>query len=483
MKIAGFLAMVVLVAGPTWADDRKADLEGVDFFESRVRPVLVEHCYKCHSAQSKPIKGGLRLDSLDAMQKGGAMGPAVVPGDVNASLLVHAVRYQDEALRMPPKGKLADPAIASIEHWVKGGAVVPHAAEVAIASPVARKSSGIDFGAASQHGLIIPFASRRCPTCGIVTGRSLPWIRSSWRNSKRAGSPLLRRRSARAAPPRVLRPDRPAADRRGDRRFPGRPVRRTPSPRSSIACWPRPHYGERWGRHWLDVARYADTKAASRCSARPAFPYAYTYRDYVIRALQRRHALRQFIREQIAADRRAEGPDRAWPRLGFLTVGKLFATTSTTRSTTGSTRSARNPRPHGRLRPVPRPQVRLRSPRRTITRSTGSSPVASLRSSCRWSTGLAPTRRRSLQKQAEAKRRKLMQFREGQYKILSEAARQRTPDYLVKAATTPPDPLKTAIFFLSLAPDDLARRSVARWRRYLKERSRRTIPCSARGTT
>ena len=117
-----------------------------DFFESKVRPVLAEHCYKCHSAQAKSLKGGLRLDSLDGMRKGGDTGPAVVPGDLEASLLVKAVKYDDEVLRMPPKGKLPDASIAALAQWVKDGAVGPHAAETALGRSLQASTSSRPAG-------------------------------------------------------------------------------------------------------------------------------------------------------------------------------------------------------------------------------------------------------------------------------------------------------------------------------------------------
>ena len=143
-RIALALTVPVILLGAGRGDDGKANPDGVDFFESKVRPVLVEHCYKCHSPQAKVPKGGLRLDSLDALRKGGDTGPAVVPGDADASLLVQAVRYKDGQTRMPPKGKLSDATIAALEQWVRGGAVMPHGSE----PTGSRETAGLDFEAA-----------------------------------------------------------------------------------------------------------------------------------------------------------------------------------------------------------------------------------------------------------------------------------------------------------------------------------------------
>ena len=132
MACSLLLNSIVLTMATTsaLATEPRSDSTGVDFFESKVRPVLAEHCYKCHSAAGKSPKGGLRLDTSDGMRKGGDTGPAVVPGDLEASLLLKAVNYDDDVLKMPPKGKLPRASIATLAQWVREGAVVPHDARV-----------------------------------------------------------------------------------------------------------------------------------------------------------------------------------------------------------------------------------------------------------------------------------------------------------------------------------------------------------------
>src|SRR5437762_11436928 len=109
------------VAGPllsaVLASSAQFKSEDYDFFEKKIRPVLVEHCYKCHSASAEKVKGGLLLDTREGLRKGGDTGPAVVPGDPGKSLLVRAVRYKDEAMKMPPKQKLPDAVVADFEQW------------------------------------------------------------------------------------------------------------------------------------------------------------------------------------------------------------------------------------------------------------------------------------------------------------------------------------------------------------------------------
>src|SRR5687768_12555125 len=117
---AAILVILLILPGAAGADDA-----GLDFFESKVRPVLVERCYECHSNQSKKLKGGLKLDSREALLVGGDNGPAVVPGEPEKSRLIEAIRYQNVDLQMPPKGRLTDAQIADLTAWVKAGARWP----------------------------------------------------------------------------------------------------------------------------------------------------------------------------------------------------------------------------------------------------------------------------------------------------------------------------------------------------------------------
>ena len=155
-----------------------------------MRPVLAEHCYKCHSAQAKSLKGGLRLDSFDGMRRGGDTGPAVVPGDLEASLLVEGGQYDDDVLRMPPKGKLPDASIATLTQWVKEGAVVPHAAETALGEEAAGPRLRI-----GPLALGLPADPRALDPRGppARTGRALRSIRSCWPRSRRRDWPRRRR--------------------------------------------------------------------------------------------------------------------------------------------------------------------------------------------------------------------------------------------------------------------------------------------------
>ncbi len=240
-----------------------------------------------------------------------------------------------------------------------------------------------------------------------------------------------------------------------------------------------PLYGERWGRHWLDVARYANTKdGVLMFGDERVRPFAYTYRDYVIRAFNEDLAFDRMVQDQLAADVAAPR-DQPWrlAAMGLLTLGKGFDNNI-------------HDQIDDRIDVVTRGFLALTvSCARCHDHKYDAIPTADYYSfygifaSCEAPLELPLTERpdahrqpTEFEKQAEARRREIRQFLEGQYKLLSETARHRTPDYLVRAATTPPDPLETAIFFLSLAPEDLRPQIVARWRRFLRDHSQADDP-------
>src|SRR3954454_6038488 len=123
--------IAVAILGTPWASTPTLaadDPDGVAFFEAKIRPVLVERCYSCHSCAARRPKGGLRLDSRESMRQGGNSGPAVVPGNLQESLLILAIEQEDEAFQMPPRGKLPEPVIADFRRWVEMGAPDPRLA-------------------------------------------------------------------------------------------------------------------------------------------------------------------------------------------------------------------------------------------------------------------------------------------------------------------------------------------------------------------
>jgi hypothetical protein len=452
------------------------DRSGSDLFESKVRPLLVEHCYACHSAQSRKLKGGLLLDTLEGMRKGGQTGPALVPGNLDESLLIQAVRYEDDITKMPPKGRLPDTAIAALEQWVKEGAPGPAPSPSATRAASAAQPRKIDFAAARKHWAYQPIQRRDPPP---VKTRDWPispidsFILAKLEASGLAPSPPADRRTLlRRAyydliglPPTCEEIEALEHDRSGDG-FARVVDRLLASPR----------YGERWGRHWLDVARYADTKDGVLMFGDDRMrPYAYTYRDYVIHAFNEDLPFDRFIHEQIAADVVAPR-DEPWrlAAMGFLTLGRMFDNNvhdqiddridTVCRGLLGLTVSCARCHDH-------KYDAILTADYYSLYGVFASS-EAPLELPLTQQLETLPACA-EFEKQAAAKRAELRQFLDSQYATLSEAARQRIGDYLARAALSEPDPLETAIFFYSLAPEDLRPQIVARWRRYLKERVNR----------
>jgi hypothetical protein len=150
-----FVLLILPVAGPAHA----ADSGGDAFFESKVRPVLVEHCYRCHSAEKK-IKGGLAVDQREPLRRGGDSGPAVVPGEPDKSPLITAVRYKSRDLQMPPKGPLSDAQIRDLETWVRMGAPDPRVAAPAVAAGP-KQGMGVEEG--RKFWSFVPLANPKPP--------------------------------------------------------------------------------------------------------------------------------------------------------------------------------------------------------------------------------------------------------------------------------------------------------------------------------
>jgi len=283
------------------------------FFESRIRPLLVKHCYECHAADAKEIQGELLVDSREALRRGGVSGPAVVPGDADKSLLVEAVRYKNEDLRMPPKSKLSDAEIADLERWVREGAADPRTASTLAAV------QGIDFAAGRRLWSLRPVVDPPVPAV-----RNAAWPLGDVDRFILAEHEV---RGLRPAPPA----DKPTWLRRVTYDLTGLP----PTPeaigefladRSENAyaevvdrLLASRAYGERWGRHWLDVARYSDT--AGDNSDYPV-PQLHKYRNWVIDAVGRDMPYDEFVRAQIAGDL-VPAADDASRRANLIATGYL----------------------------------------------------------------------------------------------------------------------------------------------------------------
>jgi hypothetical protein len=268
----------------------------IEFFESRIRPLLAEKCYACHGPQAKAAFGGLRLDSREALLRGGDRGPVIVPGDPAASLLMRAVSYNDLDLKMPPSGRLSQSELDDLARWIRIGAPDPRAAPVVTSVP--RAPAGLDLAKARSFWSLRPLTEPAAPPArpeGPVSPIDR-FIRAA-----------LEAKGLRPAPPAP----RPVWLRRVTFDLVGLP----PTP-DELADFERdasaqafervverllasPHYGERWGRHWLDLVRYAETNGHEFDNDKLD---AWRYRDYVIRAFNLDLPYDRFVREQIAGD-------------------------------------------------------------------------------------------------------------------------------------------------------------------------------------
>ncbi len=289
------------------------------FFENKIRPILNAQCLKCHNAAEGKTKGGFALDTREGMLKGGDSGPGVVPGNPEKSVLIKAIRYTDANLQMPPKGeKLSDQQIADLVNWVKMGAPDPRSA-----------GAKGKYASAAERKVWWAFQS--------VKKQEPPKVA----NAEWVANPVDAFVLAKLEE-KNLKPSAPADRRVLIRRVYFDLIGLPPSPQEVEAfvedksadayeklvdkLLASPHYGERWGRHWLDVARYSDTigDPAKRAET-PTYPFAWTYRDYVIKAFNDDKPYDQFIREQLAADKIPGNKDRgSLAALGFLTVGDHF---------------------------------------------------------------------------------------------------------------------------------------------------------------
>ena len=310
------MLLLTLAANPAQPADKPADSPArIAYFEKHVRPLLIRRCFSCHSATAKPPKGGLRLDSRRGWQTGGESGTAIRPGRPDDSLLIQAVRYRDDSLQMPPKQRLPAGEIRILEQWVASGAADPRSGD---------PSAGPRRGTA-DHWAFQPVRPGPTPA-----GDGSRWSRT----------PIDRFVLARLAA-EGLAPSPPASRRLLIRRVFFDLTGLPPSPDEVAAFladnrpggWERlvdrllasPHYGQRWGRHWLDVARYADSNGLDE---NVAHGNAWRFRDWVIDSLNADRPFDAMVRDQVAGDLQpavdGEPPQRRHARLiatGFLSLG------------------------------------------------------------------------------------------------------------------------------------------------------------------
>jgi len=306
VALAAGLASGLSVAAPT--------PEQLSFFESKIRPVLVQHCYQCHSAEalrSGKLKANLLVDSREGMHKGGESGAAVVPGNREESLLLAALRY--DGFEMPPTGRLPDAVIADFETWIDMGAPDPRD------EPAARQEErSIDVAAGRRH-----WSYRRLAPVSPPSVQRDAWPRNDIDrftlarqeaagiapNDEAAKETLLRRVTfdLTGLPPTLEELDAFLADTSGDA-----------YDRVVDRLLASPRYGERWGRHWLDAVRYAESGGYEFDGDRPG---AHHYRDWVIKALNDDLPYDEFVRMQVAGDLLRPGDHAGTAATGFLVAG------------------------------------------------------------------------------------------------------------------------------------------------------------------
>ncbi len=318
MLFAGFRIWVPgLMTGVLWsasvlmADESIAgSANGIEFFEKKVRPILVQHCYECHSGIER--NGGLLLDSKDGLLTGGDSGAAVVSGDVERSRIIEAVRYQNPELQMPPDNSLTNADIAILEQWVTMGLPDPRTVSEA-PSP-----TGMSVEDGRKFWSLKPVINPKLP---IVQSRG--WVQSPVDNFILAGLESYGLSPAETADKRSL-------IRRVTFSLTGLPPTveeiRVYLTDESDNAWQKtierllasPQYGVRWGRHWLDVARYADSNGLDE---NLAYGHAWRYRDYVIDVFNNDKPFDRFLIEQLAGDLVPEASQKTRTATGFLALG------------------------------------------------------------------------------------------------------------------------------------------------------------------
>lgn len=310
------LGTVYIMAGcpGTAASEPSTTAAGIAFFEAKIRPALLTHCLECHSDDSGKMDGGLALDRRAGWQVGGDSGPAMIPGDSTASLLMSAIRY--ESIEMPPTGKLPDAVIADFEKWIDLGAPDPRDE----AMPSGVRGGEIDWDAAAKFWAFrapvetsAPDASDNTDADNTVDRFIAAKLGETGLKSAPLADPLVRLRrlcfDLTGLPPST---ELIAA------------FRRDPSDqhwrRIADRLLHTPEYAEHWGRHWLDVARYADSNGSD---FNATFHDAWRYRDFVIHSFAQDKPFDRFVVQQVAGDLMAE-TDRETAAENLIATGFLM---------------------------------------------------------------------------------------------------------------------------------------------------------------
>jgi hypothetical protein len=319
---AGAIALAAIVPSIAGAQDALSPQQ-LEFFEDKIRPVLVENCYKCHGGDTEKIRGGLVLMSKAGVLEGGDSGAAIVAGKPEESLLIQALRYTDPNSGMPPDGKLPDSVIADFVTWVANGAADPRNEATDPTVRTRKWSDPYDYTEGRKHWAYQPMADANPPVVKNEQWAAVPidqfifatLDKNGMKPAAAADKRTLLRRATydlTGLPPTIKEIEDFVAD-------------TSPTAYEKVVdrLLASPHYGERWGRHWLDVARYADSNGLDE---NIGFANAFRYRDYVIKSMNDDKPYDAFLTEQIAGDIMPDPKDDAqrFDRLtgtGFLVLG------------------------------------------------------------------------------------------------------------------------------------------------------------------
>jgi len=454
----------VRIAAAGEAERSTPSAVGLELFEQEVRPIFVDVCGKCHGGRQQD--GSLRLDSREALVQGGDRGAAIVPGEPRKSLLIEAVRHSDD-LKMPPKGKLTEPQIATLERWIELGAPWPQGS-----TPI-----GPSADAAKTHWAFQPIQDPPVPQSGAATIDANPidaFIATRLKDvglvaAEKADRRTLIRRAyfdMLGLPPAheevsafVSDSDPQAYEKLIDRLLASK------------------HYGEQWGRHWLDVARYSDTKGYVYAREQRFWVHAWAYRDWVVQALNDDMPYDRFLLMQIAADQTAPDEPASQAAMGFLTIGRRFLGVThdiiddridvVTRGTMGLTVACARCHDH-KYDPIP-------------TRDYYS--LYGVFQNCQ--EQLVPTgepagdaaAQQAFKQELEKREAKLANLLHQRRQEASERARARVADYLMAQLELQKYPEEG--FDQVLAKDDVIPAFVRRWQAYLIEAKRTSDPIFA----
>ena len=318
LRVRVLCLIALLVISPGLARAQELSAEDREFFETKVRPVLIERCYECHAANSKSVRGGLLLDTREATLKGGDTGPGLVPGKPDESLLIQAIGYEDPVLKMPPKGKLAEAEVTILTEWVKRGAPDPRTSEAAPANRASKPKRVINLEKERTHWSYQPLWQGELPAV-----KDTAWVKNP------IDLFVLAKLEAKGLKP-TAEADKRILLRRGSFDLLGLPP--TPEELDQFQAdhsdeasghlvdrlLESPRYGERWARHWLDLARYAESHGFEHDYDRPT---AYHYRDFLIEAFNRDLPYDTFVKWQLAGDEFAPDEVLAQKATGFLAAG------------------------------------------------------------------------------------------------------------------------------------------------------------------